>query len=307
MHAGAEVAREAGDIILLDNNFASIIAGLREGRLVSDNLKKVCLYLLPGGTWSEIWPVIFNVFAGVPLALSSFQMVVLSVLTDVVNALALVQERPELALMTRPPVDPQSTHLIDWRLLYHAYIELGTLCSLSAWYNYVQYFSSQGIPVSSLFLAWDWQTSPCCVGGSGCPGGMDDPSNCYVSEGRVYTYDELNEINWHGQSIFFISLLITNFFSMLATRTRYTSLLTHHPLWGAGKNWWLGVAIIVGSGVGVGLSEVQWVNEVFHTRPVGVGTVAPALGFGVGVLVFDEVRKWVWRHYPQSWWARTAW
>ena len=49
MAAGTEVAKEAGDMILLDNNFSSIISAIEMGRLLSDNLKKVAIYLLPGG------------------------------------------------------------------------------------------------------------------------------------------------------------------------------------------------------------------------------------------------------------------
>jgi sodium/potassium-transporting ATPase subunit alpha len=49
MQSGTEVSKEAGDMILLDNNFASIIQAIETGRLLSDNLKKVAIYLLPGG------------------------------------------------------------------------------------------------------------------------------------------------------------------------------------------------------------------------------------------------------------------
>jgi sodium/potassium-transporting ATPase subunit alpha len=56
MAAGTDVAREAGDMILLDNNFSSIIKAIETGRLLSDNLKKVAIYLLPGGKEKE--PVI---------------------------------------------------------------------------------------------------------------------------------------------------------------------------------------------------------------------------------------------------------
>jgi sodium/potassium-transporting ATPase subunit alpha len=53
MAAGTDVAREAGDMILLDNNFSSIIKAIETGRLLSDNLKKVAIYLLPGGKQKE--------------------------------------------------------------------------------------------------------------------------------------------------------------------------------------------------------------------------------------------------------------
>ncbi|KAF5005794.1 hypothetical protein FDECE_7773, partial [Fusarium decemcellulare] len=67
---GSDVAIEAADLVLLDR-FDSIIDAMRLGRLVFQNLQKVISYLLPAGSWSEIWPVILNVFFGVPLPLSA--------------------------------------------------------------------------------------------------------------------------------------------------------------------------------------------------------------------------------------------
>ena len=74
MLAGSDVAIEAADLVLL-GDFSSIVEGVRLGRLVFQNLQKVVSYLLPAGSYSEDWPVILNVFAGVPLPLSSFLMV----------------------------------------------------------------------------------------------------------------------------------------------------------------------------------------------------------------------------------------
>ncbi len=53
-------------MILLDDSFASIVVGVRYGRMVFENLKKVIMYLLPAGSWSEMMPVLANVFIGIP-------------------------------------------------------------------------------------------------------------------------------------------------------------------------------------------------------------------------------------------------
>jgi sodium/potassium-transporting ATPase subunit alpha len=62
MQSGTEVSKEAGDMILLDNNFASIIQAIETGRLLSDNLKKVAIYLLPGGKVHHIYQIFFSIF-----------------------------------------------------------------------------------------------------------------------------------------------------------------------------------------------------------------------------------------------------
>lgn len=74
MGSGSDIAIEAADMVLLDS-FAAIVQAVLYGRLVYDNLKKTIVYLLPAGSFSELWPVITNVAFGIPQALSSFLMV----------------------------------------------------------------------------------------------------------------------------------------------------------------------------------------------------------------------------------------
>lgn len=79
--AGSDVALEAADLVLLDK-FDSIVEAIRLGRLVFQNLQKGIAYLLSAGSYSEIWPVIFNVFFGVPLPRKSCLFVVIAKYTD---------------------------------------------------------------------------------------------------------------------------------------------------------------------------------------------------------------------------------
>jgi sodium/potassium-transporting ATPase subunit alpha len=78
---GSDVAIEAADLILL-GGFDAIPEAIRLGHLAFQNLQKVIGYLLPAGSWSEVWPVLINVFLGAPLSLSSFLMVIFCCFTD---------------------------------------------------------------------------------------------------------------------------------------------------------------------------------------------------------------------------------
>jgi len=74
MGNGSDAAMEAASLVLLDSNLGSIITALRQGRVTFENLKKVVVYLLPGGTFSELLSVLTNIFFGLPAPLSSFLM-----------------------------------------------------------------------------------------------------------------------------------------------------------------------------------------------------------------------------------------
>ncbi|EZF31208.1 hypothetical protein H101_05168, partial [Trichophyton interdigitale H6] len=71
--SGSDIAIEAADMVLLDS-FAAIVEAVKYGRVTFDNLKKTICYLLPAGSFSELWPVLANTFLGIPQALSSFLM-----------------------------------------------------------------------------------------------------------------------------------------------------------------------------------------------------------------------------------------
>jgi len=300
MFAGVEVAREAGDMILLDNDFACLIKAIEIGRLISDNLKKVCLYLLPGSTWSEMWPVMFNVFFGMPQPLSSFQMIVCSVVTDVFDALALVQEGPEDAIMTRPPLNRNHSHLVDFKLLWHAYVELGFIISVGAFLNFFWWCNDQGVPPNQVFFAWEnFGSNIVLTSPNDLAGLAADPD--YISD--TYVPNMINT----GQSIYFVSLVTMNFFSMLSIRTRYASSIMHNPLWGPHRNLWLLVAITFASLSAILLTQATWFQTTFATAPVPVKYICPSFGFGAFLFLFDEFRKWWVRKWPRSFWGRLAW
>ena len=100
MVEGSDVALEAADLVLL-GSFHSITEGIHIGRLVFHNLQKFIAYLLPAGSWSEIWPVLLNVFFGVPLPLSSFLMIIICVFTDLLLSLSLIMEKEEFDLRSQ--------------------------------------------------------------------------------------------------------------------------------------------------------------------------------------------------------------
>ena len=156
MGGGSDAAIESAAMVLLDANFSSIVVALRQGRTVFENLKKVCLYLLPAGSFSELTPVLVNIFLGVPLPLSSFLMIVICVITDLFPALALMYESSEKDLLNRPPRRVGKDHLVTATLMIHAYLFVGILETIFAHLLFFIYMQREwGVGPGMLFLAFN--------------------------------------------------------------------------------------------------------------------------------------------------------
>jgi Ca2+-transporting ATPase len=104
---GTDVSKEAAGITLLDDNFASIVAAVEEGRIVFGNIKKYLMYLLSCNV-GEIVLLAGAVIAGLPMPLSAVQILYVNLATDGLPALALSVDPPERDLMQRPPRDPRA-------------------------------------------------------------------------------------------------------------------------------------------------------------------------------------------------------
>ncbi|MBK6279340.1 MAG: cation-transporting P-type ATPase [Gammaproteobacteria bacterium] len=128
--AGTDVAREAADIILLDDNFASIVDAIEEGRAVFDNIRKFLTYILSSNI-PELVPYLAFVLFRIPLPLTIIQILAVDLGTDMLPALALGAEKPDPAVMRRPP-RRRDEALLSWGLLARAYLFLGVLEAAAA-------------------------------------------------------------------------------------------------------------------------------------------------------------------------------
>lgn len=100
--SGTDVAKEASDIILLDDNFATIVSAIEEGRAVYDNIKKFITYILTSNI-PEIVPFIAYVLFAIPLPITVIQILSIDLVTDILPAIGLGNEPPEKDIMVRPP------------------------------------------------------------------------------------------------------------------------------------------------------------------------------------------------------------
>ncbi|XP_068148355.1 sodium/potassium-transporting ATPase subunit alpha-like, partial [Drosophila tropicalis] len=110
--AGSDVSKQAADMILLDDNFASIVVGIEEGRIIFDNLKKSIAYTLTSNL-PEIMPFICFVVFDIPLALGTLAILCIDIGTDMLPAISLAYEKAESDIMSRLPRDPYDDRLVN--------------------------------------------------------------------------------------------------------------------------------------------------------------------------------------------------
>jgi P-type Ca2+ transporter type 2C len=129
--SGTDVAKEAADMILTDDNFASIVNAIEEGRAVYANIKKFTTYIFTSNATEAVPFILFALSHGrIPLALNVMHILAIDLGTDLVPALALGTEPPEPGLMDKPPRSLKE-HVITPSLLLRAYLWLGLLQSFA--------------------------------------------------------------------------------------------------------------------------------------------------------------------------------
>lgn len=134
--AGTDVAKESADMILTDDNFASIVHAIEEGRAVYSNIRKFLLYILNSNAPEAIPSVMFLFSRGaIPLPLTVMQILTIDLGTDMLPALGLGTEKPEADIMEKPPRN-QKEPLLHKRLIIKAFLWYGLLASLASVISY---------------------------------------------------------------------------------------------------------------------------------------------------------------------------
>jgi sodium/potassium-transporting ATPase subunit alpha len=132
---GNEVAKEAADVILTDDNFGTIVAAIEEGRAVFDNIKKFMAYIFNSNP-QEMYPyIVWMLVPGAPLAMTVMGVLAVDVGTDLVPAMGLGAEPPEPGIMERPP-RRRDEKLLSLGLVLRSYFVQGSILALSCYATY---------------------------------------------------------------------------------------------------------------------------------------------------------------------------
>jgi len=142
---GTEAAKEASEMVLADDNFASITAAIEEGRTVYGNLRKAIVYILPtnGG---EAGILLIAILLGIALPITPVQILWINMVTAVTLSLSLAFERPEAGVMRRPPRDPREpliSGFLMWRVVLVSVLMVAGSLGLFLWET------SRGLPLEA--------------------------------------------------------------------------------------------------------------------------------------------------------------
>lgn len=126
---GTDVAREASSLVLLDDNFATIVAAVREGRRIYDNIRKFVRYAMTGNS-GEIWTIFLAPLLLLPIPLLPIHILWVNLVTDGLPGLALAAEPAERGIMQRPPRAPRESLFAHgmWQHILGVGLLIGGLC-----------------------------------------------------------------------------------------------------------------------------------------------------------------------------------
>ena len=281
---------------MLLETFSSIVVCIEYGRLVYDNLKKVIIYLLPAGTFCELWPILFPIFFGLPQPLSSIEMIIISMLTDCIASMSLIKEKPEADVLLRPPRRPSKDRLTNSKLLFQAYFIIGIPMLVCACAMSFRVFAQNGYPFSSLWRSY---------------------GNIVVN-GVSANSAEFQETLYEAQSTYFLTLVFMHQGTLFMVRTRRLSIVQQPPIGPKRtRNLYLFGAMLISISFMLLFILSSAFEDIFHTRSVSVqywfirislAFVADlAFGFAAGMVLYDETRKYFVRRFPKSFIGRIAW
>ena len=145
--AGTDVAKESSDMVLLDDNFATIVNAVEEGRTVYENIKKFLTYIFASNI-PEAVPYLGYILLNIPLPLTILQILLVDLGTDMLPALALGAEKPTPGVMQRPP-RKVNERLLNFPLLARAYLFLGPIEAFACMFGFFSVLNGGG---------WTWGT-----------------------------------------------------------------------------------------------------------------------------------------------------
>ncbi|KAK1169891.1 sodium/potassium-transporting ATPase subunit alpha-1-like [Acipenser oxyrinchus oxyrinchus] len=280
--SGSDVSKQAADMILLDDNFASIVTGVEEGRLIFDNLKKSIAYTLTSNI-PEITPFLFFIIASIPLALGTVTILCIDLGTDMLPAISLAYEGAESDIMKRRPRNSKTDKLVNERLISMAYGQLGMISAVGGFFTYFVILADNGfLPLRLLGIRIEWEDKS-----------LNDLEDSY---GQQWTYEQRKIVEFTCQTAFFISIVIVQWAILIICKTRKNSVFQQGM-----KNNILTLGLFEETVLAAFLSYCPGMDVALRMYPLKPAWWFCAFPYALIVFVYDEIRKFIIRRSPGCW------
>ncbi|XP_040287020.1 potassium-transporting ATPase alpha chain 2 [Bufo bufo] len=284
--AGSDAAKNAADMILLDDNFASIVTGVEEGRLIFDNIKKSIGYTLTKNV-AELCPFLIYIIADIPLPIGTITILFIDLGTDIIPSVSFAYEKAERDIMNRKPRRKNVDRLVNQQLALYAYLQIGIIQSVGAFLNYFTVMAEQGfLPYTLLGLRVKWE--------------KNDIPDLQDSYGQEWTFSQRQFLEWTGYTAFFISIVVEQLADLIIRKTRRNSVFQQ----GLFRNKFLLMGLASQVIIAAFLSYCPEMPYALKFTPLRVQYWFVAAPYAILIFVYDEIRKLFIRRYPGSWWDK---
>uniref|UniRef100_A0A8B9KPZ1 Sodium/potassium-transporting ATPase subunit alpha n=1 Tax=Astyanax mexicanus TaxID=7994 RepID=A0A8B9KPZ1_ASTMX len=207
--AGSDAAKNAADMILLDDNFASIVTGVEQGRLIFDNLKKSIAYTLTKNI-PELTPYLIYITVSVPLPLGCITILFIELATDIFPSVSLAYEKAESDIMHLKPRNPRRDRLVNEALAVYSYFQIGAIQSFAGFTDYFTAMAQEGwFPLLCVGLRSQWEDVR-----------LQDLQDSY---GQEWTYSQRLYQEYTCYTVFFVSIEVCQIADVLIRKTRRLS------------------------------------------------------------------------------------
>jgi len=280
--AGSDVSKQAADMILLDDNFASIVTGVEEGRLIFDNLKKSIAYTLTSNI-PEISPFLMFILLSIPLPLGTVTILCIDLGTDLVPAISLAYEKAETDIMKRKPRDPIRDKLVNERLISLAYGQIGMIQAIAGFFTYFVIMAENGfLPSYLIGLRSKW----------------DDRDNNSVvdSYGSEWTFSQRKDLELTCHTAFFTTIVVVQWADVIISKTRRLSVFQQGM-----TNWMLNFGLFFETALAAFLQYTPGLSTGLRLRPLNASWWFCGVPFSLLIWVYDECRRYLLRKNPGGW------
>ncbi|KAE8038965.1 hypothetical protein FH972_011424 [Carpinus fangiana] len=292
--SGTEVAKEASDMVLADDNFSTIVSAVGEGRSIYNNMKAFIRYMISSNI-GEVASIFLTAALGIPEGMIPVQLLWVNLVTDGPPATALGFNPPDKDIMTKPPRRSDDSLITAWILFRYLviglYVGIATVGVFIIWYTHHSFMgidlSKDGHSLVSYSELANWAKCPSWKGFSPSP---------FTAGEQVFNFDS-NPCDYFQSgkikaSTLSLSVLVAiEMFNSLNALSEDGSLLTMPP-W---VNPWLLLAMFVSFGLHFLILYVPFLAQVFGIVPLSLNEWLLVLAVSLPVILIDEVLKFVGR------------